>query len=81
MRLMNNCVRLPQNWIWLVVNRRWSDRGFDPGDGDVLISKKAGSILFVAEGDFWDIHMFNHTRAFIPIIITEPLVLMREEVK
>ena len=24
MRLMNNCVRLPQNWIWQVVNRRLS---------------------------------------------------------
>ena len=28
MRLMNNCVRLPQNWIWQVVNRRLSCKDY-----------------------------------------------------
>ena len=28
MRLMNNCARLPQNWIWQVVNRRLSCKDY-----------------------------------------------------
>ena len=28
MRLMNNCVRLPQNWIWQVVNSRLSCKDY-----------------------------------------------------